>query len=55
MLTIFHDAANYGCMLYCLCRFLWWVADGWRIIPGAMGQRYTLTYCYGFWSGRTRR
>ena len=41
--------------LYSAGRLVWWIVDKWEFIKGPMGQRFTLSYLWGFWLGRPRR
>ena len=51
-----YEAVSLCCTLYCAGRFIWWLVDEWRIVPSGVGQRVTLSYILGWWSGgRGRR
>ena len=57
-----YEVLGFFCALYCagsllrrVGKFLRWAVDEWQIIPVAVGQRVTLTYVLGWWSGRLTR
>ena len=50
----FYEIVGLLCTLICFGQVIWWVADKVPIVPGPMGQRFTLIYMWGFYAGRLR-
>ena len=51
----FFHLLSLACGIGCIFSVIWWVADKLPVVPGPMGQRFTLTYLWGFYTGPRRR